>query len=104
MKNALVIAAREFEEKRFVAYAAVATASLPFIFAAIPALNGKSPADTIAMGALVFGTTFAIAVGLIIGVSFIGRDLSDARMSFYFSRPVSGLSIWFGRLTAAILM
>ena len=104
MKNALVIAAREFEEKRFVAYAAVAIAFVPFIFAAIPRLSAKSPADTIAMGALVFGTTFAIAVGVITGASFIGRDLSDGRMSFYFSRPVSALSIWFGKLTAAILM
>jgi ABC-type transport system involved in multi-copper enzyme maturation permease subunit len=103
MKNALAIAAREFEEKRFVAYAAVAFAILPFIFAAIPG-SKANPADTIAMGSLVFGTAFAIAVGVISGASFIGRDLSDGRMSFYFSRPVSSLSIWFGKLTAAILM
>jgi len=103
MKNALVIAAREFEEKRFVAYAAVAFAILPFIFAAIPGLKAN-PADTIVMGALVFGTAFAIAVGVISGASFIGRDLSDGRMSFYFSRPVGSLSIWFGKLTAAILL
>jgi hypothetical protein len=103
MKNALVIAAREFEEKRFVAYAAVAFAILPFIFAAIPGLKAN-PADTIAMGSLIFGTTFAIAVGVISGTSFIGRDLSDGRLSFYFSRPVSALSIWFGKLTAAIVM
>ena len=103
MKKALVIAAREFEEKRFVAYAAVAFAILPFIFAAIPGLKAN-PADTIAMGSLVFGSAFALAVGVISGASFIGRDLSDGRMSFYFSRPVSALSIWFGKLTAAILM
>src|SRR2546429_9310070 len=103
MRNALVIAAREFEEKRFVAYAAVAFAILPFIFAAIPGLKAN-PADTIAMGALVFGTAFTIAVGVISGASFIGRDLSDGRMSVYFSRPISSLSIWFGKLTAAILM
>jgi hypothetical protein len=103
MKNALAIAAREFEEKRFVAYAAVAFAILPFLFAAIPG-SKANPADTIAMGSLIFGTAFAIAVGVISGASFIGRDLSDGRMSFYFSRPVGALSIWFGKLTAAILM
>ena len=103
MRNALVIAAREFEEKRFVAYAAVAFAILPFIFAAIPGMKAN-PADTIAMGSLVFGTAFALGIGVIFGASFIGRDLSDGRMSFYFSRPVSALSIWFGKLTAAILM
>src|SRR3954451_4574934 len=104
MRNELVIAAREFEEKRFVAYAAVAFAILPFILAAIPGISGKSPADVLTISALIFGTTVAIAVGVISGASFIGRDLSDGRMSFYFSRPVGALSIWFGKLTAGILM
>jgi ABC-type transport system involved in multi-copper enzyme maturation permease subunit len=104
MKNALVIAAREFEEKRFVAYAAVAFAILPFVLAAIPGVSGKSPHDVLAISSLIFGTTFAVALGVISGASFIGRDLSDGRMSFYFSRPVGSLSIWFGKLTAAILM
>src|SRR3954453_7968721 len=104
MKTALVIAAREFEEKRFVAYAAVAFAILPFILAAIPGISGKSPADVLTISALIFGTTVAMAVGVISGASFIGRDLSDGRMSFYFSRPVGSLSIWFGKLTAGILM
>ena len=67
-------------------------------------MNGKSPADTIAMGSLIFGSAFAIAVGVISGASFIGRDLSDGRMSFYFSRPAGSLSIWFGKLTASVLM
>jgi ABC-type transport system involved in multi-copper enzyme maturation permease subunit len=104
MKKTLVIAAREFEEKRFVAYAAVAFAILPFIIAAIPGIGTKSPADVIAMSSLVFATIFALALGVISGASFIGRDLSDGRMSFYFSRPVSSFSIWFGKLTAGILM
>ncbi|MEA2415994.1 MAG: hypothetical protein QOI58_2651 [Thermoanaerobaculia bacterium] len=104
MKKALVIAAREFEEKRFVAYAAVAFAILPFILAAIPGVAGKSPREVLAMSSLIFGTTFAVALGVISGASFIGRDLSDGRMSFYFSRPVSALSIWFGKLTAAVLL
>ena len=45
MKNALVIAAREFEEKRFVAYAAVAFAVLPFILAAIPGITASRRGD-----------------------------------------------------------
>ena len=104
MKNALVIAAREFEEKRFVAYAALAFAVLPFILAAIPGVSGRSPQDSIVIAALIFGTTFAVGVAVISGASFIGRDLSDGRMSFYFSRPAGSLSIWFGKLTAGIMM
>jgi hypothetical protein len=104
VKTALVIAAREFEEKRFVAYAALAFAVLPFLIAVIPGIGGRSPQDVIAMASLIFGVTFAIAVAVISGASFVGRDLSDGRMSFYFSRPAGSLSIWFGKLTAGILM
>jgi hypothetical protein len=104
VKNTFVIAAREFEEKRFVAFAALGFAILPFVLAAIPGISGKAPADVLTMSALIFGTTFAVAVGVISGASFIGRDLTDGRMSFYFSRPVGSLSIWFGKLTAGILM
>jgi ABC-type transport system involved in multi-copper enzyme maturation permease subunit len=104
MRNALTIAAREFEEKRFVAYAAVAFAILPFILAATPAIGGKSPRETIAIASLIFATGFAASLALMTGASFVGRDLSDGRLSFYFSRPVSSASIWFGKLTAGILM
>ena len=104
MKNALVIAAREFEEKRFVAYAAVAFAVLPFILGLIPMVNGKSPRDAIALASVLLATGFTIGLAVITGASFVGRDLSDGRMSFYFSRPVGSMSIWFGKLSAGILM
>lgn len=104
MKNALVIAAREFEEKRFVAYAAVAFAILPFLIGLIPQISGPSPREAIALVSLVLATGFTIGLAVMTGASFIGRDLSDGRMSFYFSRPVASASIWFGKLTAGILM
>ncbi len=104
MRNALTIAAREFEEKRFIAYAAVAFAILPFILGMIPGINGRSPQETIALSSLIFATGFGVALAVMTGASFVGRDLSDGRMSFYFSRPVASASIWFGKLTAGILM
>src|SRR5258706_3950210 len=104
MRNALTIAAREFEEKRFIAYAAVAFAILPFILGMIPGINGRSPQETIALSSLIFATGFGVALAVMTGASFVGRDLSHGRMSFYFSRPVASASIWFGKLTAGILM
>jgi hypothetical protein len=104
MRNALAIAAREFEEKRFVAYAAVAFAILPFVLSVIPGINGKSPQETIALSSLIFATGFGVALAVMTGASFVGRDLSDNRLSFYFSRPVASASIWFGKLTAGLLM
>ena len=104
MKNALVIAAREFEEKRFVLYAALAFAVLPFILAAIPGISNSPRSEVIAVAAVIMATGFTLGLAAITGASFVGRDLSDGRMSFYFSRPAGSMSIWFGKLTAGIIM
>jgi hypothetical protein len=104
MRNALVIAAREFEEKRFVAYAAVAFAALPFLIGMVPMINGRSPQETIVTLAVILATGFTAGLGVITGAGLVGRDLSDGRMSFYFSRPVGAASIWFGKLTAGLLL
>jgi hypothetical protein len=104
MRNALVIAAREFEEKRFVAYAAIAFAILPFlILNLIPMSKGRSPGEAIVILAVILSSGFTIGLGVITGASFVG-DVSAGRMSFYFSRPVGSLSIWFGKLTAGIVL
>ncbi|HEX3069407.1 MAG TPA: hypothetical protein VHX14_12625 [Thermoanaerobaculia bacterium] len=104
MRNALVIAAREFEEKRFVAYAAIAFAVLPFlILNLIPMSHGKSPGEAIVILAIILSSGFTIGLGVITGASVIG-DVSAGRMSFYFSRPVGSLSIWFGKLIAGIVL
>ncbi|HXH95516.1 MAG TPA: WD40 repeat domain-containing protein [Thermoanaerobaculia bacterium] len=104
MRNALVIAAREFEEKRFVAYAAIAFAVLPFVILnLIPMSKGKSPGEAIVILAVILSSGFTVGLGVITGATFIG-DVSAGRMSFYFSRPVGSLSIWFGKLTAGIVL
>ncbi len=103
MRNALVIAAREFEEKRFVAYAAVSFAVLPFLIGMIPMVHGKSPGEAIVILAIILSSGFSVGLGVITGASFIG-DVSAGRMSFYFSRPVGSLSIWFGKLIAGIVL
>ncbi|MEA2237885.1 MAG: hypothetical protein QOC81_2609 [Thermoanaerobaculia bacterium] len=104
MRNALVIAAREFEEKRFVAYAALAFAALPFLIGMVPMINGRSPREAVVTLAVILATGFTAGLGVITGAGLVGRDLSDGRMSFYFSRPVGAASIWFGKLTAGIVL
>jgi len=104
MKNALTIAAREFEEKRFVAYTAVAFAVMPFLVVLIPGVSSRSPRESIAFASMIFATGFTVALAVMAGINIVSRDLSDGRMSFYFSRPVASASIWFGKLTAGVLM
>jgi hypothetical protein len=105
VRQALVIARREVAEKRFVLLAALAFGALPFVVAAIPvARSGNGPRDVvdIVAGVLCVGFTFALA--LILGASVIGRDLSENRLSFYFSRPVGAASIWFGKVAGALAL
>jgi len=105
MRHALVIARRELEEKRFVALAAAAFAVLPFLLAAIPVIRSRSgPGDVIAIGAGLLAIGFTAGLALVLGVSTVGRDLSEGRLSFYFSRPVGAASIWFGKVAAAVAL
>lgn len=104
MRQAMAIAVREIEERRFVPYAAVSFAILPFVLSAIPAISGRSPREVIAMAAMLLAAGFTLGLSVILGASFVGRDLSDGRLSFYFSRPVAPSSIWFGKLLAALAL
>ncbi|HYM61089.1 MAG TPA: hypothetical protein VEZ11_09375, partial [Thermoanaerobaculia bacterium] len=104
MRNTLVIAWRELEERRLVPVAAIAFALLPIVLAMIPGIGGKSPRDAITIGSVVLSICFTLGLAAILGVSIVGRDLSEGRMSFYFSRPVGAASIWAGKVMAAAIL
>lgn len=102
MNATLTVARREIAEKQFVFLAAVAFAILPFLLAAIPGthLGGVGTLIT----CIVFAAGFSGGLAVILGSSFVSRDLSDGRMSFFFSRPLGTNAIWFGKLGAALLI
>jgi ABC-type transport system involved in multi-copper enzyme maturation permease subunit len=104
MKNTLVIARRELTEKRFVLLTAIAFAMLALIVPFVPGVHSGERRNAIALASLIFSTGFTGGLAAILGASIIGRELSDGRLSFYFSKPVSAASIWFGKLIAATLL
>ena len=104
MKNALVIARRELTEKRFVFLTAIAFALLALIVPFMPGVHASERRNALAMASLIFSTGFTVGLAAILGANIIGRELSDGRLSFYFARPVSAASIWFGKLIAALLL
>lgn len=102
MNATFAIARRELAEKKFVFIAAVAFAVLPLIMTAIPGLHfGKTG---LLLASAVDAAGFAAALSVVLGAGFIGRDIADGRMSFYFSRPLGTGAIWFGKLGAALLI
>lgn len=103
MTHALAIARRDLAERTSVFIAAAVLAVVPFILTLIPGMASFSRTDVITTMGTLLAVGFTLGLALVLGVTMIGRDLSEKRMSFYFSKPVSAAAIWFGKLAAAIL-
>jgi ABC-type transport system involved in multi-copper enzyme maturation permease subunit len=104
MKNTLVITRRELTEKRFVLLTAIAFAFLAVIVPFVPGVHSGERRNALALASLIFATGFTGGLAAILGANIIGRELSDGRLSYYFSKPVSAASIWFGKLIAATVL
>ncbi|HYR45891.1 MAG TPA: hypothetical protein VER78_02705, partial [Thermoanaerobaculia bacterium] len=100
MRGLLAVARREVIEKRFVFAAAAAAALAPF---AVPI--ARDPArEARDLLALIFAATFAAALAVALGFSILSKDQADRRIGFFFSRPLSGLDIWAGKLLGALFI
>lgn len=104
MTATLVIAAREMRERSFVLLAAACIAVLPFALSLLPGAKRFGTAGFIAFAGGIFASGFALGLALVVGASMVGRELSERRLSFYFARPVSGASIWFGKVIGAVVL
>ncbi len=101
MNSTMVIARRELTEKRFVFIAAAAFLLLTLIVPFMPGVRAGDRQDAVVIASLILSAAFTIGLAAILGSSMIGRELSDGRLSFYFSKPLPASSIWFGKLIAA---
>jgi ABC-type transport system involved in multi-copper enzyme maturation permease subunit len=98
MNNVIAIARREIGERSFVFIVAVVVTVLPLLTIIVP----RSELSDRVMVSMVLSAALLLGLGFILGLSMVGRELTEKRLSFYFSRPVSGASIWFGKLTACV--
>lgn len=102
MNTALAIAGREVRDKVRLFLVAAVLAVLPFLATLLPTSRGWDQRMIVGM----FGGTLAVGLGLglaiALGAATIGRELSDRRLSFYFSKPVSPAAIWFGKAGASL--
>lgn len=102
MNKILVVARREIADRSFVFIAAVFCALIPFTSALFRVASQDRGYAAVSVA---LGLGLAVLAGSAIGFgnSMIGRELSERRMSFYFSRPLTGTQIWFGKLLASLL-
>jgi hypothetical protein len=104
MNATLAVMTRELGARRQVAAVAVAAAVIAAAMPLMPGLGNYQPDDVRTVSA----STLALAVGwglaLLFGATIIGGDLSEGRFGFYFARPVSGLTVWWGRILAVLTL
>lgn len=104
MKAFLAIVWREIHERRALLAAAAVAALLPVLAPLLPS-TGSNPAEDIREAVLLVIAGGLLPIfALLLGVGFIGRDLGEGRLGFYYSQPVSGPTIWFGRLGGVMLL
>jgi len=104
MKAFFALVAREISERKALLAAAAVASLLPLLAPLLPSTGSNPPEDIreAVMWVMVFGLVPLFA--LLLGVSFIGRDLAEGRLGFYYAQPISGPTIWFGKLTAVVLL
>jgi ABC-type transport system involved in multi-copper enzyme maturation permease subunit len=101
MNATVVIARRELAEKRFVLLAALAFAALACIVPFVPGVHAGQKREAIVVVSTILAVGFTLGLSTILGATIIGRDLSEGRLSFYFTRPLPAAALWFGKLIAS---
>ena len=103
MTHVLTIARRDLAERASIFVAAAVLAVLPFVITLVPGMPQFPSTDVITTAGGLISVGFTLGLALVLGVTMIGRDLTEKRMSFYFSKPLSAQAIWFGKLGAALV-
>jgi hypothetical protein len=104
MRAFLAVARREIDEKYFVFGAALVVAFVPFAVPLVRGLHGQDARDMRNWLALIAAGTFGAAVAAALGATVLASDLAERRIGFYFPRPISGFSLWAGKLGAACVI
>ena len=104
MSHVFAIARRDLAERTYIFLTAAVLAVLPFILPRrMMSVASFNYSDVITTIGSIVAVGFTLGLAVMIGVTMIGRDLSEKRMSFYFSKPLSASAIWFGKLIAAVI-
>jgi ABC-type transport system involved in multi-copper enzyme maturation permease subunit len=102
MNAITVIAARELRDRSRLFIVAACMGVVPFLTALVPAARAdRSTAVATVAGFL--AVAYSAALALAFGVSMIGGELAEKRLSFYLARPIAPAALWFGKVAAALL-
>lgn len=106
MRTMVAVVQREIVDKRRLILASLILGALTLVLPLLRIGGGMraSYGQTRDIIAAFLGFVLLNAVAIGGGMTAVARDLSERRMSFYFARPVSGLSIWAGKMLGSLLL
>lgn len=104
MRSFLAVLQREVSERRLVLAVSLLAGAVPFLIALLPGTAALGVAELRSGTALIIAGLLSAFLALALGSSMVARDLGERRLGFYFGRPLSGWSIWGGKLAAALLV
>lgn len=102
--NAFInVARRELVERKNVFIAALVAGFVPYLIQLLRASGGNNGADARDLTVVMLVGLIGPALAVLLGATIIARDLAERRLGFFFARPLSSNSLWFGKLVAALL-
>lgn len=104
MKPFITVLRREVAEHRLLLAGACLISLFPLLIPFVPGI-ARSSSDVAELrggAALILAGLVSTLLAVILGATVLARDLSERRLGFYFSRPISGLAIWAGKTLAAL--
>lgn len=104
MRTFVAVMQREILQRKQILMAAAGLALVPFLARYLPNVAASDrPEVTMIVGMIVL-SAYGIATPLALGASMIGRDLSEKRLGFYFSRPISARALFWGKFAGSLLI
>jgi hypothetical protein len=98
----LAVAVREVSDRRRIFGAAAAFALLSVVVAIVAGSSPRGDAVRVTSAILAAGVCWFLAA--LLGATFVGREVTENRLPFYFSRPLSPGAIWFGKMAGAVVL
>ncbi len=96
---------REIAERRLLLVASLLLGLVPIVLPWLPIVPARFTPEEIRTATVLAITLLFGGVTLVmLGSTIVGRDLSDRRLGFYFSRPIPSWTLWLSRLAAALAL
>jgi hypothetical protein len=102
MNKTLAIAARELSGRRSTFLTAAVLAIIPYAVLLMPEVQRYGRSSAVAMTGTFVAACYVFGLALLLGATFVGRELMEKRMSFFFGKPITERALWFGKLAGGL--